>query len=382
MKKVYLDWAASAPVKPEVQKIVSDFLKLDIGNPSSIHSFGQAERKIIDDTKLKIATWLGVEAREVYFSSGATESINWAIQGYASTVPDSYIISTPAEHKAVLAAIAFCQTMGAKAELLPVDKFGRIDIRHLEQLLEKKPNSLVSIIYVNNETGNIEDISTIGTLIHKRFPQARLHIDATQALGWLDCNQKNLHYHYLTGAGHKLGGLKGIGILIIKKGYEEPGLIHGGGQEFDLRGGTENVPGILSFQVVAKDFSESQKQHIVHLYKTLLGKIKKISDFIINSDLDNCVKHIINVAFAGIDGEALMMSMDLRGFAISTGSACTTGATSASHVLLASGISEATAKGSIRISFGPDTELEDINDFGNALLEEVVRLRKISGYGI
>ncbi len=376
MKKVYLDWAASAPVKKDVQKLVCDFLTHDIGNPSSIHEFGRNERKIIDDAKLAIANWLNIEPREVYFTSGATESINWVIQGFGATVKDSFFISTPAEHKATLAALEFCQWMGAKIELLPVYKFGRIDISHLDQLLAKHPNTLVSIIYANNETGNIENISEIGLLINKKYPQARLHIDATQALGWLDCSQNNLHFHYLTGSGHKLGALKGIGFLIMKKGYELSGLIHGGGQEFDLRGGTENVAGILSLGLVAKNYSENQKQHVERLNKLIMEKIKKIPFASFNTDLQNSTKHILNISFSEVNAEALTMRLDMLGYAVSTGAACSSGAINASHVLIAMGLDEKQAKESIRISFGHDTKENEIKQFLDVLIKEVDRLRQ------
>lgn len=379
MKNIYLDWAASAPVSPEVQKMVSVFLSQDIGNPSSIHQFGQYERKIIDDSKGAIAQWLKVSPREIYFTSGATESINWVIQSFARQ-KNAVIISTKIEHKANLVALEIAQQNGAKIELLPVDHQGRIDSRHLDQLLDKNPRALVSLLYVNNETGNIENILQIGEMMTKKYPEARLHIDATQALGWLDCSQTKLHYHYLTGAAHKLGGLKGTGLLVMLKGYELKGLIVGGGQEFDMRGGTENVAGILSWKAIAKNYSPQELEKIEKMRKLLIDGINKIPDIQFNSDIKNSTVHILNVSFEGVDGEALMMRLDLKGFAVSTGSACTTGATSASHVLLAQGIPEQFAKGSLRISIGISTKESEIKAFVKTLVNEVSELRKVAGY--
>lgn len=365
MKRIYLDYAASAPLKAQVQHRLVKYFFNSCGNPSSNHSFGQTQKGIIDQSRLCIASWLSINPREVYFTSGATESINWVIK--ASQQAGFHIITSATEHKATLASV-----QNYSATILNVNQRGNIILSDLEDALIHNPKSLVTISVVNNETGNRENIEQISSIV-KKYEQARLHFDATQALGWYDMSDEKLNWNYLSASAHKLGGLKGSGILIMKSGFELDGIISGGGQEFGARGGTENIAGILSWIDISRNYSKREIVHTQKIKSFLVKNLQKKSWIEINSSPESSA-HIVNFSTDKITGEILVMALDLANIAVSSGAACSTGAISPSHVLLASGFDLERATNAIRVSFGPQTRKSEIKKFLAILRKEYKRI--------
>ena len=382
MSKVYLDYAATTPIDPKVLRAMLPYLKKDFGNPSSIHSIGQRALAAIDKARQTVANFLGCSSQEIIFTGSATEADNLAIKGL---VKNGHIITTQIEHHAVLESCQALEKQGVEVTYLPVDKEGLVKVSDVEKAI-KNNTALVSIMYANNEIGTIQPIAEIAKVLK---PKIYFHTDAVQAVNYLDCNVKNLGVDLLTLSGHKIYGPKGTGALFVKKGIPLEPLIHGGGHEAGLRSGTENVPGIVGLAAAIEEIQNPKikiqniktKHFRDKLIKTIL---KVIPDAKLNGPTPQSgggrLPNNVNLGFKGTEGEALVISLDQKGMAVSTGSACSSKTLEPSHVLLALGLSEEEAHCSLRITLGRYTTEQEIEKFLKVLPSVIQRLRKISGY--
>ena len=386
MPKIYLDYAASTPCDPKVVRAMSGFLKKDFGNPSSIHSFGQRASMAVGNARQLVAEFLGCESEEIVFTGSATEASNLAIFGTvkAAKVQKFQIITSQIEHPSVLESCRALAKQGAEVTFLPVDKDGIVKISELEKAL-KSNTVLVSIMYANNEIGAIQPIEEIGALIKKNNPKTLFHVDAVQAANFLDCNVKKLGVDLLTLSSHKIYGPKGVGVLYVKRGTPITPLIYGGGHERGLRSGTENVAGIVGFSQAIKEIQnpKSKIQNIrIRQFKDKLIKtiLKIIPASRLNGSLTQRLPNNVNISFEGAEGEAMVIALDQKGIAASTGSACSSGSLEPSHVLLALGLSDEVAHGSLRLSLGKYNTAKDVERVLKVLPVIIQKLRKISGY--
>ncbi|KKS19080.1 MAG: Cysteine desulfurase [Candidatus Roizmanbacteria bacterium GW2011_GWC2_41_7] len=337
MPKTYLDYAATTPCDPKVTRAMSVFLKKDFGNPSSIHNFGQKASMAIGGARQSVAEFLGCESEEIVFTGSATEADNLAIFGTvkASKITKPHIITSQIEHPAVLESCRELEKQGAEITYLPVNKDGVVEIAELKKAL--RPNTLlVSIIYANNEVGTIQPIAEIGELIGHamssghRMSKIYFHTDAVQAANFLDCDVKKLGVDLLTLSAHKIYGPKGIGALYVKKGTPIAPVIYGGGHERGLRSGTENVAGIVGLGQAIKEIQNPKlkiqnikiRQFRDKLIKTIL---KIIPGSRLNGSLTQRLANNVNISFDGAEGEAIIVMLDQKGIAASTGSACSSG---------------------------------------------------------
>ncbi|MBI2450112.1 MAG: cysteine desulfurase [Candidatus Nealsonbacteria bacterium] len=382
MPKIYLDYASTTPVDPKVMEAMKTYFKKDFGNPSSIHSFGQKAIAAIDDARQKVASFLGCELDEVIFTGSATEANNLAIFGLIKK--GDHIITTQIEHHAILEPCQKLEKEGVEVTYLPVDKDGLVKVSDVEKAI-KLNTILVSIMYANNEIGTIQPIAEIGELLKARKNKIYFHTDAVQAANYLDCDVKKLGVDLLTLSGHKIYGPKGVGALFVKKGILLNPLIYGGGQEQGRRSGTENVPAIVGLGAAIEETQNPKiKINIIRirqfrdkLIKTIL---KIVSDSKLNGSPIQRLPNNINVTIDGAEGEAMVIALDQKGIAVSTGSACSAKSLEPSHVLLALGLSHEEAHGSLRITLGRYTTQEEITKFLKVLPQVIQRLRQISGY--
>lgn len=396
MKKIYLDNAATTPVSPEILAAMEPYFTNKFGNASEPHFWGQEARKAIDEAREKIANFLGAKPKEIIFTSCATESINLAHKGLiesikyqVSSIKYPHIITSSVEHKAVLETCKHLEKIGwAKVTYLPVDKYGIVDIKDIRQAIRPE-TVLVSIMYTNNEVGTIEPIGKIGRLI-KEINQSRIsnlkskiffHTDATQAIQYLDCNVDGLGIDLLSFSGHKLYAPKGIGALYIRSGVPFVRQQDGGGQEYNLRAGTENVPYIVALGK-AIELVEQNKVHstkcIEKLKSKLIEGVLKISGVKLVGHPTNQAPHIATFIVEGAEGEAMLLLLSDKGIAASSGSACTSGLLKPSHVLTAMGYKPQEAHGSLRFSLGKDTTLKEIDYVVKVLPEVIKKLRKMA----
>lgn len=391
-KKIYLDYAATTPVDKEVFRKMESYFCRKYGNPSSVHLFGQETREAIEKARDQIASFLNCKASEIVFTGSATESNNLAIRGLLKALKRRkrqgeriHIITSEIEHKAILETCHDLEKDGIKITYLPVGRDGIINIDDLEAEITPETD-LVSIMYVNNETGAIQPIREIGSLIKKinktKEHPIFFHTDAVQAINWLDCEVDKLGVDLLTFSGHKIYGPKGVGVLYIRQGTPISSIITGGDQEWGLRAGTENVANIVGIgAAVGQIKTRGKKNKIQKLRDRLInGVLTKISGSRLNGDLEKMAPHIANFSFKGVEGEALVISLDQEGIAVSTGSACTSRALKPSHVLMAMGLSELEAHSSLRVSLGKYTTAQEIDRFLKTLPRIIERLRKISGH--
>ena len=391
--KVYLDYAATSPVKKEVFKAMVPFFSEDFGNPSSIHAWGQEARKAIDESREKIAKFLNCQTSEIIFTGSGSEADNLAIRGIIENRKKPHIITSQFEHHAVLKT---CEDLGKKGltevTYIRPNKEGIIELEKVQKAI--KPNTvLVSIMYVNNEIGTIQPIREIGKMIEKenrnRQQKIYFHTDAVQATAfrhaYLPMDVDYLHVDMLTIAGHKIGAPKGVGLLYIRKGTPIQAIIHGGEQEKGLRAGTENVPYIVgmakAIELIGRRKTEDGRR-VIKLRDYFIERvIKEIPKVYLNGSKNLRAPHIVNFYFKNIEGESIVLAMDLEGIACSTGSACTSQALEPSHVIMSIFNDHFRAAGSVRFSFSKLTTKEEL-DFAIGKLKKVVaRLRNISPYG-
>jgi len=385
MKPIYLDYSSTTPIAEEVQIIMNKNLNDSFGNPSSIHSFGRISKVLIEEARQTIASTINAESSEIIFTSGGTESDNHSLIGTAfaskrKSGKNHFIISS-IEHHAVIHSAEYLKSLGFEYSVVNVTSTGLIDLEKLKKLI-KPETFLISVMYINNEVGTIQNISDIGNICKKNG--ILFHTDAVQAYGKLKISVKELPIDLMSITSHKIYGPKGIGAIYIRKGTEIDSLIHGGSQERGKRAGTENLPLIIGFAEASKlaySKLEIENIRIANLKKELLILLKPISEVIIqNSIVENSIPNIVNISFdstkINIDGEALLLNLDLEGFALSSGSACSSGSVQASHVLLAMGRDEKTALATLRISIGRYTTIEELKEFVSALLLIVERIKK------
>ena len=396
MKKIYLDYAATTPVDSRVFEAMKPYFLQGFGNASEIHQWGRKAKMAIEETREKIAKTIGAKDKEIIFTSCATESINLAHKGLiegivhsAKCIEKPHVITSSVEHKAVFETCKHLEKLGmAQVTFLPVDKYGMVKVSDVEKAIRPE-TVLVSVMYVNNEVGTIEPIEEIGQLI-KRINQSRVknqkskiyfHTDAVQAFQYLDCNVEKLGVDLLSLTGHKFYAPKGIGALYIRRGTPIVRQQDGGGQEFGLRSGTENVPYIVALGK-AVELVEQNKEHstkrIGELRNKLISGVLKIPGTTLTGHPTRRAPHIASFIIKGAEGEAMLLLLDEYGVAASSRSACTTGSLEPSHVLTAMGYKPEESHGSLRFSLGKDTTEEEIDYLIKVLPEIVEKLRKMA----
>ena len=382
----YLDNAATTPVRAEVLEAMLPYLgKEAFGNPSSAHRFGRAARAGIEEARRAVATAVGAEPNQVVFTSGGTEADNLAIIGAALAARDRNggspfrVAVSAAEHKAVLAAAHAVTQLGGEEIILPVNAAGQVEPHALDTALERGV-AVVSVMWVNNEVGTVQPVAELAA----RCCDAGVcfHSDAVQAFGKLPVSLRDVNCTLLTISGHKIGAPKGVGALIVRDRQAVEAIIHGGGQQFGIRPGTENVPGIIALGVAARLAAEEQQAlatRLAELRDELERRVVAIvPDAVINGSQGARAPHISNVSIPGTDSEALLMHLDLAGIACSSGSACSTGAVEPSHVLTAMGVPRELGVAALRFSFGKDSTVEDVEAVSVALPKIVEKVRSLS----
>ncbi|SNX55312.1 cysteine desulfurase NifS [Thermoanaerobacterium sp. RBIITD] len=380
MNRIYLDNAATTPIRSEVLNSMMPFFDNRFGNPSALYSHGQEAKKAIEEARDKVAVAIGASADEIFFTSGGTESDNWALIGaaYALKNKGNHIITTSIEHHAVLHTCQYLKKQGFEITYLPVDEYGLVDPNDLKEAI-KDNTILVSVMFANNEIGTIEPIEDLVKVVHERG--VMFHTDAVQAVGNVPIDLKKLDVDMMSISAHKIYGPKGIGALYIKKGIRIDSLIHGGAQERNRRAGTENVAGIVGFGTAIELITKNIDEHIrklTRLRDKLIDGILKIPYTRLNGHPNKRLPGNVNVSFEFVDGESLILSLDMEGICVSSGSACTAGSIDPSHVLLAIGLPQEIAHGSLRLTIGEENTEEEIDTVINKLPKIVDRLRQMS----
>jgi cysteine desulfurase len=382
---VYLDHAATTPVRPEVLEAMLPYLTNQaFGNPSSSHRFGRAARAGIEQARREIAHAVGAEPNQVVFTSGGTEADNLGIIGAALAARDRggnvCAVVSAIEHKAVLAAAHAVCHLGGSEVVLPVDEDGQVSLDALDEALAGRP-ALVSIMWVNNEVGVVQPVVEIARRCHAAG--VVFHTDAVQAFGKVPVAVGDLPCTLLTLSGHKIGAPKGIGALIVRDRKAIEAIIHGGGQQYGIRPGTENVAGAVALGRAALLAAREQPEEAPRLraLRDLLAErlCAAVPDLVVNGAGADGAPHVLSVSVAGADSEALLMHLDLAGVAASSGSACSTGAVEPSHVLVAMGVPHELAVGAIRFSFGRESITEDVDRVAELMPAVVAKVRKLAG---
>lgn len=378
IREIYMDYAATTFVKPEVIEEMNSYFYKYFGNPSSVYHMSRSAKIAIMKAREKISWAINSNRDEIFFTSGGSESDNWAIKGIALANKEKgkHIITTKIEHPAVINTCRYMEEQGFKVTYLPVDRFGIVDIETLEEAIGED-TLLVSIMFANNEIGTIEPIKKIGRICKEKG--VLLHTDAVQAVGNIPIDVKDMNIDLLSMSAHKFYGPKGIGALYIKKGIKINSLIHGGSQERGRRAGTENIAGIVgmgkALEIAAENMDRENKR-LSYFRDEMIEQILKIPGTKLNGHKFNRLPGNINISFDSIEGEILVMALDNRGICISAGSACSAGAMEPSHVLKSIGLSDIEAKSSIRISLGAGTTEEDIKYGIDIIGDTVCKLRK------
>ena len=383
MKKIYLDHAATTPVNPKVLETMLPFYNELFGNPSSIHGFGREVAIHIDKAREKLANAIGAASpKEIYFTSGGTEADNLAIFGVAEALEKKgkHIITSVVEHHAVLDSCEALEKKGYELTKIPVDQHGVIDLEALKNAI-KDDTILITLMHANNEVGTIQPIEEVVKIAKEKG--VYVHTDAVQTFGSIPVNVQDLGVDLLTISSHKIYGPKGVGALYVRKGTKLKSLVFGGAQERKLRPGTENVAGIMGFCKAAEMAVDTlaNNERIAKMRDRLIEGLLEIEDVKLNGHPTKRLPGNANVSIEYIEGEALLLSLDMEGIAASSGSACTSGSLDPSHVLMAMGLSHQTAHGSLRLTLGKGTTEEDI-DFCLKVMPEIVqRLRSMSTLG-
>lgn len=413
---IYLDHAATTAVSKSVREAMLPYFSEDYGNPSSLYLFAQKAKKAVEDSRRSIAGLLGVNPREVYFTSGGTEADNWAIlsafysaMGKKSSLSGSdaeqmsslsgsevagsevagqkqrqpHIICSAIEHHAILESCKFAESLGARVSRIPVDSEGFLDLEALEQAITED-TVLISVMAANNEMGTIQDLRAIGEIAKKHG--VLFHTDAVQAFGQIPLFLEEMGIDLLSASAHKLHGPKGVGLLVIRKGVRLPAFLHGGAQERGFRAGTENVPGIVGFAKAAEEAfagmseREKRKRELQKLFfRRLLEEVPGIQITGVNpleASEENRLSGNVHICIEGIEAESLLLLLDQKGICASAGSACASGSVEPSHVLLAMGKSHVEAYSGLRLSFEEDLKEEELEFTVEAIREGVERLRR------
>jgi cysteine desulfurase len=381
MKKIYLDYAATTPTDPEVIKAMEPYFFDKFANPSSVHSFGQEARKAVEDAREKVALFLGAKPDEIVFTSGGTESNNFAISGtaYALEKKGNHIITTAIEHHAVTEPCKFLEKKGFKVTFVKVDKYGLVDPAQVKKEITDK-TILISVMHANNEIGTIQPIAEIGKIAREKG--IYFHSDAVQTVGHIPVDVNELNVNLLSLSGHKFYGPKGVGCLYIKKGTRLETFLRGGGQEKGRRASTHNTPGIVGLAKaieLCQQKMQDEAKFQIKLRDRMIKEIpEKINEVYLNGHPSKRLPNNVNFSIQYIEGESILLSLDMLGIAASTGSACTSESLEPSHVLLAIGLSHEIAHGSLRITLGRWTQEEEADYLLLHLPKVVENLRAMS----
>ena len=385
MKRAYLDYAATTPVRPEVVKAMKPYWTKKFGNPSSVHFWGQEARRAVEDSRARVAEILNCSPNEIYFTGTTTTSDNLAILGVALVARragrGNHLVTSAVEHHAVLDTCLALEKEGFKLTVLPVDKNGLVSSRAVAKAITKK-TVLVTIIYANNEVGTIQPIQKISSLITDHRPRTYFHTDAAATVDYLGLDVKKLGVDLMTIGAHKFGGPKGAGVLYARKGVAIEPLTFGGHHERSLWPGTEAVPlivGLAKALEIAVQEKEAAVKHVTKLCNRLIkGILTKVPDSLLTGHPTKRLPDIASFVIRGVEGEAMLLALSDQGIAASSGSACTSGALKPSHILTAMGIPPETAHGSLRFSLGKKTTKEEIDCVIKILPPIVKRLRQMA----
>ncbi len=383
MTRIYMDYAATTPTDPRVVEAMQPFWTEKFGNPSSIHSFGQETKDAVEQSRQNVATLLGAEPDEIIFTGSGTEADNTAIKsiGFALKEQGNHIITTAVEHHAILHACDFLESQGFEVTTLSIDSEGKISLYELEKAV-KKSTILISIMHANNEVGTIQPIAETGAMAQKH--SILFHTDAVQTVGHEQIDVHKMGINLLSLSAHKFNGPKGIGALYMRKGTPFIPFMDGGAQELGRRSSTHNVTGIVGLGKAAEiALTEMEEEHkrIRGFRDQLIQRLLDIPNSRLNGHKTERLANNINVSFDDVEGESLLMNLDLEGIAASSGSACSSGSTDPSHVLLALGLTTDEARGSLRVSLGRFTTQEEIDRAGNVIEDVVKHLRSLAPGG-
>lgn len=381
MKPVYLDYAATTPTDPEVCEAMGPYFHETYGNPSSVHAFGQSARRAVEGAREIIASFIGAKPEEIVFTSGGTESNNFALKGVAGALRKrgDHVITSKIEHHAVLEPCRFLEEQGYRVTWLPVDEQGRIDPSDVEKAMTDR-TVLISVMHANNEIGTIQPIEAIGRVARER--NIPFHTDAVQTVGHIPVHVDALGVDLLSASGHKFYGPKGVGFLYIRRGTRIQPFLHGGSQERGLRASTHNVPAIVGLGkavAVARERMAVEESRLAALRDRMIqGIVSGVAHVRLNGHPALRLPNNVNMTFAGVEGESLLLNLDMEGVACSTGSACTASNIEPSHVLIALGLSREAAQGALRFSLGRHTTEGDVDGVVDLLTTIVKKLRAAS----
>ena len=381
MRRIYLDHAATTPTRPEVVKAMLPFFTDAFGNPSSIYSHGRETKGAVEEARTKVAELIGARSEEIVFTSGGTEADNFALKGiaYTNEPKGSHIITTSIEHHAVLEVCKFLERRGFRITYLPVDKYGLVDPDDVEKAITYK-TILISVMHANNEVGTIEPVEEIGEIAKEAG--VYFHTDAVQTVGHIPVNVDKLKVDLLSISAHKLYGPKGVGALYVRKGTKLVSLMHGGEQEKRRRAGTENVPAIVGLGKAMELAGQEMDKEIERLAglrdKLIKGLMERIDHIRLNGHPKKRLPNNVNVSADFVEGESMLLNLDLEGVCASTGSACSSASLEPSHVLLALGLSPEQAHGSLRFTLGRENTEADVERVLEVLPAIVAKLRAMS----
>ncbi len=381
MKRIYMDYAATAPLCDEALQVMIPLMQTDFGNPTSLHSFGRDAIKAVDTARADIADIIGAKPNEIYFTSGGTESDNWALKGIADANKGKgrHIISSPLEHHAVINSLKILEKEGFEITYLPVDEYGNVNPEDVRNAI--RPDTiLVTVMTANNEIGTIEPIKEIGAVCREK--KVYFHTDAVQAMGAVRFDVTEMNIDMLSMSSHKFYGPKGVGVLYIRNGVKISKFMSGGEQERNKRAGTINAAGIAGTAVALKlayENFEEKNNKLTSLRDHMIKRIESEIPYVrLNGARINRLPNNVNFSFKYIEGESILFNLDLAGIAVSSGSACSSGSLDPSHVLLAIGLPHEIAHGSIRFTLGRSTTLEDVDYVVDNLKSIIDKLRKMS----
>ena len=381
MQNIYFDHAATTPVDPRVLEKMLPYFTDNFGNPNSQHAFGRRAVTAVDEARDTVAKCIGAKPSEIYFTSGGTESDNWAMRGAAHALANrgKHLIISAVEHPAMLSAAKELQREGFEVTLAPVDGYGTVDLAKLEEAI--RPDTVfIGVMAANNEVGTLQPVKEIAALAKARG--IAFFTDAVQAAGTMKLDVKELGADMLSLSGHKFYGPKGVGVLYVRSGLKLARLVAGGHQERGMRGGTTNVPSIVGLAEalrLSQEHLHENAAYVAGLRDRFVARVQKEIPFVkYNGHPENRLPGNANFSFRYIEGESLLFSLDLAGIAVSSGSACSSGSLEPSHVLLAMGVPEGLAHGSIRFSFGRENTAGEVDYAVDRLKEIVVRLRALS----
>jgi len=381
MGRIYLDYAATTPMHPEVVKAMLPYFTEVFGNPSAIHACGQEAKGAIEEARAKVASLIGAQDEEIVFTSGGTEADNFALKGiaYANENKGNHIITTPIEHHAILETCHLLEEKGFRVTYLPVDEYGLVTPDDVRQAITSK-TILISVMQANNEVGTIEPIAEIGKIA--REAGVYFHTDAVQTAGHIPISVDELRVDLLSMSAHKLYGPKGIGALYIRKGTKLLSFMHGGEQERGRRASTENIPGIVGFgwaaELAQQEMNEEAERLTFLRDKLINGLLERIDHTRLNGHPRKRLPNNVNVSVSFVEGESMCLSLDLEDICVSTGSACSSGSLEASHVLLALGLPHEQARASLRFSSGKWSNEEEIDRVLEVLPRITAKLRAMS----